>query len=628
MMSVNCWGSGFSGNVGVLNCFTSVQYFRSEAVSAPEPPRRRRCSRPTPPGRSRRSPAPAPFPASGPPYRLCQPGEDHLSRRGQDWPIVLLDGPRPPVVTSSDGGVAPRGPGSPECNGCGTRRCPTRTGPAPRCSSPGCGSSSPCTASCSRRWGVTTSAFYRRRGLRRGRRLLGLRLGHRPVVSRAARRGRDRRQGRPLDATTALDTGLILAFAAVTGASHSPVVPLAVLDVMAAAIRFDLRRALVVTGIATAGRRRSSSPSSPSRPSPAPSGPGRRPGGRPTSSSGRSWSGCCPTSSTRPGAAGRRPRRNRRPWSAGRPRTGASGSGWRPSTRPGRISSTPSPTTSGPRSPPWRPWPGPSPATPSPPHRRSGTPSSSSCRATPGHLGSMLAEVREVAVTESLSIERQLDLVDVYVPELIWTAGAAAAIPHERLVLDIEAGLNVLRTDSQKLQRIIANLLENSFRHSPPDSPLEVRIRRTARAPGWWSWPSSTGLGNPARAGHPGLREVRRVRAEPVVGPRHVDRLPVRLDPGRLRRRRAPHRAAGSWCGPVSRSRPWCRAASSGFPTSTADETESRPPIPMAISASTGSTRTTSSTSMGRLTCLPRARTASDPEGLGHGQRPEPGGRS
>jgi signal transduction histidine kinase len=95
------------------------------------------------------------------------------------------------------------------------------------------------------------------------------------------------------------------------------------------------------------------------------------------------------------------------------------------------------------------------------------------------HLGSMLAEVREVAVTESLAIERQLDLVDVYLPELIWTAGAAAAIPHERLVLDIEPGLNVIRTDSQKLQRIVANLLENSFRHSPPDSPLEVRIKRT-----------------------------------------------------------------------------------------------------------------------------------------------------
>jgi signal transduction histidine kinase len=112
------------------------------------------------------------------------------------------------------------------------------------------------------------------------------------------------------------------------------------------------------------------------------------------------------------------------------------------------------------------------------------------------HLGSMLAEVREVAVTESLSIERQLDLIDVYLPELIWTAGAAAGIPHDRLVLDIEAGLNVLRTDSQKLQRIISNLLENSFRHSPPDSPLEVRIRRTAGTNGG---PSAEGPAAPAR---------------------------------------------------------------------------------------------------------------------------------
>src|SRR5439155_10502690 len=66
----------------------------------------------------------------------------------------------------------------------------------------------------------------------------------------------------------------------------------------------------------------------------------------------------------------------------------------------------------------------------------------------------------------------------------VWTAGDAAAGPHDRLVLDIEPGLNVLRTDSQKLQRIVANLLENSFRHSPPDSPLEVRIRRTTGRPG------------------------------------------------------------------------------------------------------------------------------------------------
>src|SRR6266850_5896238 len=36
MMAVNWSGSGFFGNVGVLNCFTSVQYLCSEVVSADE----------------------------------------------------------------------------------------------------------------------------------------------------------------------------------------------------------------------------------------------------------------------------------------------------------------------------------------------------------------------------------------------------------------------------------------------------------------------------------------------------------------------------------------------------------------------------------------------------------------
>lgn len=94
------------------------------------------------------------------------------------------------------------------------------------------------------------------------------------------------------------------------------------------------------------------------------------------------------------------------------------------------------------------------------------------------HLGSMLKEVREVAVTESLAGERQLDLTDVYMPELIWAAGAAAGVAHDRLVLDIEPGLNVLHTDEHKLQRILANLLDNSKKHSPPGESLEVRLRR------------------------------------------------------------------------------------------------------------------------------------------------------
>src|SRR5205085_4528060 len=55
------------------------------------------------------------------------------------------------------------------------------------------------------------------------------------VLTRAARGVPDEKGIPPWTpwATTALDTGLILALAAVTGASRSPIVPLALLDVMA-----------------------------------------------------------------------------------------------------------------------------------------------------------------------------------------------------------------------------------------------------------------------------------------------------------------------------------------------------------------------------------------------------------
>src|SRR5581483_2509328 len=267
------------------------------------------------------------------------------------------------------------------------------------------------------------------------------------VLGRAARRG-------PISpwapyATTALDTGLILAFAATTGSSRSPILALALLDVMAVAIRFELRRALVVTGLAVAGviavivgmlsdlvdqaRRRRAEAEAEAAAHELRSAEDRRLRERlETIDQARkdflhaiAHDFRTPIASMEALA--------------------------RALTRDAVASS---------------------------PEERGAILELMQSHAR--HLGSMLAEVREVAVTESLSIERQLDLVDVYVPELIWTAGAAAAIPHERLVLDIEPGLNVLRTDSHKLQRIVANLLENSFRHSPPDSPLEVRVRRTA----------------------------------------------------------------------------------------------------------------------------------------------------
>jgi signal transduction histidine kinase len=285
-------------------------------------------------------------------------------------------------------------------------------------------------------------------------------------------------------ATTALDTGLILALAAATGASRSPIVPLALVDVMAVAIRFDLRRALTLTGFAAAGVVGVIA----LVPEPALSGAQR-------ARAAAWWSAHLFVGAVLVGMLSalvdqaRRHRADAEAEAAALERRATEDRRLRERletidqarkdflhaiahdfrTPIASMEALARALT------------------------RDAVASSSDERdailelmqSHARHLGSMLAEVREVAVTESLSIERQLDLVDVYVPELIWTAGAAAAVPHDRLVLDIEPGLNVLRTDSHKLQRIVANLLENSFRHSPPDSPLEVRIRRTGPlAPG------------------------------------------------------------------------------------------------------------------------------------------------
>ncbi len=296
------------------------------------------------------------------------------------------------------------------------------------------------------------------------------------VLSRAARRG-------PVGAwtpyvTTALDTGLILAFAAATGASHSPILPLALLDVMAVAIRFDLRRAFVLTGFAVAGVVAVIA----LVPEPALSGGDR-------ARSAAWWSAHLFVGAVMVGMLSdlvdqaRRHRAEAEAEAAAHERRSAEDRRLRERLETidearkdflhaiahdfrTPIASMEALARALTRD-----------TVASSPEERDAILELMQSHAR--NLGSMLAEVREVAVTESLSIERQRDLVDVYVPELIWTAGAAAAVPHERLVLDIEPGLNVLRTDSQKLQRIVANLLENSFRHSPPDSPLEVRVRRT-----------------------------------------------------------------------------------------------------------------------------------------------------
>jgi signal transduction histidine kinase len=94
------------------------------------------------------------------------------------------------------------------------------------------------------------------------------------------------------------------------------------------------------------------------------------------------------------------------------------------------------------------------------------------------HLSAMLGEVREVAVRESLGADRRVELADVYVPDLVRAAGAAAGLPAERLVATIDDDLTLLRTDGEKTLRILTNLLENANKHSPPEAPVELTVLR------------------------------------------------------------------------------------------------------------------------------------------------------
>jgi signal transduction histidine kinase len=94
------------------------------------------------------------------------------------------------------------------------------------------------------------------------------------------------------------------------------------------------------------------------------------------------------------------------------------------------------------------------------------------------HLGAMLSEVRELAVSESLAGDRRVELSDIYMPDLIRASAAAAGLAPDRLITEIEPGVTLLRTDGEKTLRILANLLQNAAKHSPADQPVEVHLAR------------------------------------------------------------------------------------------------------------------------------------------------------
>jgi len=55
-----------------------------------------------------------------------------------------------------------------------------------------------------------------------------------------------------------------------------------------------------------------------------------------------------------------------------------------------------------------------------------------------------------------------------------WLAETAAAMRNDRLSADIPAGLPAVRGDREALASAVANLLDNAFKYSPPDSPVRL----------------------------------------------------------------------------------------------------------------------------------------------------------
>lgn len=96
------------------------------------------------------------------------------------------------------------------------------------------------------------------------------------------------------------------------------------------------------------------------------------------------------------------------------------------------------------------------------------------------HLAALLVSVREVASADSLGPDRNLSLSDVSFKELARDAAAAAGLPPERVRVHIEPGAAVIRTDPDKMQRIVNNLVENAGRHSPPTEPIDVSLSASA----------------------------------------------------------------------------------------------------------------------------------------------------
>ena len=82
------------------------------------------------------------------------------------------------------------------------------------------------------------------------------------------------------------------------------------------------------------------------------------------------------------------------------------------------------------------------------------------------HLERMLQSVGDLAGTDGRGRRDRVVTSDIALRELVASAAHASAVETERLAVDLGPGTETIRSDSEKLRRILTNLLENAGRHA------------------------------------------------------------------------------------------------------------------------------------------------------------------
>jgi signal transduction histidine kinase len=102
-------------------------------------------------------------------------------------------------------------------------------------------------------------------------------------------------------------------------------------------------------------------------------------------------------------------------------------------------------------------------------------------RAHADHLGVMLGEVTDVAHAAAMGHENNLRLSDIDVLSLAAVAANAAGLDRRQLVVHSDVDRPMVRSDRDKLRRILSNLFDNAKRYSGA-KPIEFFVRQRDEA--------------------------------------------------------------------------------------------------------------------------------------------------